>query len=123
MENKARYNVLDDKIVIVVALPDKVRDRSLRRLRFHYYRYKITICRVIIAQRNLSTINKKATVILPKLRWFLGRSDRIRTYGILLPNGPIRAISAKNSFFRPFPPGKPRSSALLSPLFPSALKR
>ena len=59
MENKARYNVLDDKIVIIVTLPDKLRDRPLRCLRFHYYRYKITICRVIIAQRNLSTINNK----------------------------------------------------------------
>lgn len=28
---------------------------------------------------------QKTTVILPKLRWFLGRSDRIRTCGILLP--------------------------------------
>nr|DAP74610.1 MAG TPA: hypothetical protein [Caudoviricetes sp.] len=52
-----------------------------------------------------------------------GRGDRTRTCGILLPNGPMKAISAKNSFFRPFPPGKPRSSALLSPLFPSAPKR
>lgn len=34
MKNKARYNVLDDKIVIIVTLPDKVRDRPLRRLRF-----------------------------------------------------------------------------------------
>ena len=34
MENKARYNVLDDKIVIIVTLPDKVRDRPLRCLRF-----------------------------------------------------------------------------------------
>lgn len=41
MENKARYNVLDDKIVIIVTLPDKVRDRPLRCLRFHYYRTKI----------------------------------------------------------------------------------
>ena len=49
MENKARYNVLDDKIVIIVTLPDKLRDRPLRCLRFHYYRYKIPICRVIIA--------------------------------------------------------------------------
>ena len=50
MENKARYNVLDDKIVIIVTLPDKVRDRPLRCLRFHYSRYQISICRVIIAQ-------------------------------------------------------------------------
>ena len=28
---------------------------------------------------------QKTTVILPKLRWFRGRSDRIRTCGILLP--------------------------------------
>ena len=34
MENKARYNVLDDRIVIIVTLPDKVRDRPLRCLRF-----------------------------------------------------------------------------------------
>ena len=34
MENKARYNVLDDKIVIIVTLPDKLRDRPLRCLRF-----------------------------------------------------------------------------------------
>ena len=34
MENKARYNILDDKIVIIVTLPDKVRDRPLRCLRF-----------------------------------------------------------------------------------------
>ena len=43
MENKARYNVLDDKIVIIVTLPDKVRDRPLRCLRFHYSRYQISI--------------------------------------------------------------------------------
>gem|GEM_PF-5185196 len=41
MENKARYNVLDDKIVIIVTLPDKVRDRSLRCLRF-FGRYSAT---------------------------------------------------------------------------------
>ena len=52
-----------------------------------------------------------------------GRSEGIRTPDILLPNGPMKAISAKNSFFRPFPPGKPRSSALPSPLFPNAPKR
>lgn len=52
-----------------------------------------------------------------------GPSDRVRTCGLMVPNGPMKAISAKNSFFRPFPLGKPRSSALLSPLFPSAPKR
>jgi len=52
-----------------------------------------------------------------------GRGDRIRTCGILVPNEPTRAISAKNNFFRPFPLGKPRSLALLYPLFPSAPKR
>lgn len=30
-----------------------------------------------------------------------GRSDRVRTCGIDIPNGPMKAISAKNSFFRP----------------------
>lgn len=54
---------------------------------------------------------------------FFGRGDRARTCDIQFPNGPMKAISAKNSFFRPFPLGKPRSSALLSPLFPSAPKR
>ena len=52
-----------------------------------------------------------------------GPSDRDRTCGLMVPNGPMKAISTKNSFFRPFPLGKPRSSALLSPLFPSAPKR
>lgn len=52
-----------------------------------------------------------------------GRSEGTRTPDILLPNEPTRAIYAKNNFFRPFPLGKPRSSALLSPLFPSAPKR
>ena len=52
-----------------------------------------------------------------------GPSDRVRTCGLMVPNGPMKAISAKNSFFRPFPLGKPRSSALPSPLFPSAPKR
>lgn len=41
----------------------------------------------------------------------------------LLPNGPMKAIFTKNSFFRPFPLGKPHSSALPSPLFPNAPKR
>lgn len=60
----------------------------------------------------------------PERRSFLyGRSEVIRTPGILLPNGPMKAISAKNSFFRPFPLEKPRSSPLPSPLFPSAPKR
>nr|DAJ39889.1 MAG TPA: hypothetical protein [Caudoviricetes sp.] len=35
----------------------------------------------------------------------------------------MMALSAENRFFRPFPLGKPRSSALLSPLFPNAPKR
>ena len=52
-----------------------------------------------------------------------GRGDRTRTCGILVPNEPMKAISAKNSFFRPFPLGKPRSSPLPSPLFPSGPKR
>ena len=52
-----------------------------------------------------------------------GRGDRTRTCGILLPNGPMKALSAKNSFFRPFLLGKPRSSALPNPLLPSAPKR
>ena len=60
----------------------------------------------------------------PERRSFLhGRSEVIRTPGILLPNGPMKAISAKNSFFCRFPLGKPRSLALLYPLFPSAPKR
>ena len=52
-----------------------------------------------------------------------GRSDRVRTCGLNIPNGPMKAISAKNNFFRPFPLGKPHSLALLYPLFPSAPKR
>lgn len=52
-----------------------------------------------------------------------GRSGEAQTRGLRIPNGPMKEISAKNSFFRPFPPGKPRSSALPSPLFPSAPKR
>lgn len=55
--------------------------------------------------------------------FYSGRGDRIRTCGILVPNEPIRAISAKNNFFRPFPLGKLCSSPLLCPLFPSAPKR
>ena len=59
----------------------------------------------------------------PHFRLIFGRDDRSRTCLNLLPNGPMKAISAKNSFFRPFPLGKPRSSALPSPLFPNAPKR
>ena len=51
-----------------------------------------------------------------------GRSGEAQTRGLRIPNGPMKAISAKNSFFRPFPLGKPRSSALPNPLFPSAPK-
>ena len=52
-----------------------------------------------------------------------GPSDRDRTCGLMVPNEPTRAISAKNNFFRPFPLGKLCSSPLLCPLFPSAPKR
>ena len=52
-----------------------------------------------------------------------GRGDRTRTCGLMVPNGPMKALSAKNSFFRPFLLGKPRSSALPNPLLPSAPKR
>ena len=41
----------------------------------------------------------------------------------LLSNAFMMALSAENGFFRPFPLGKPRSSALLCPLFPNAPKR
>ena len=68
-------------------------------------------------------VKRKCTVILSKLPCIGGCGGGIRTPGILLPNGPMKAISAKNSFFRPFPLGKPRSSALPNPLFPSAPKR
>lgn len=43
--------------------------------------------------------------------------------GILLPNEPMKALSANNSLFRPFPLVKPRSLALPNPLFPNDPKR
>ncbi len=38
-----------------------------------------------------------------------GRVRILEFRASLVPNGPMMAISAKNSFFRPFPLGKPRS--------------
>ena len=64
----------------------------------------------------------KITIYITRQISFFGRSEGTRTPGILLPNGPMKAISAKNSFFRPFPLGKLCSSPLLCPLFPSAPK-
>lgn len=49
--------------------------------------------------------------------------DADDTLGIKFPNAFMMALSAENGFFRPFPLGKPRSLALLYPLFPSAPKR
>ena len=66
---------------------------------------------------------KRTSRFLSTLRFLFGRSDRIRTCGIVVPNAFMMALSAENGFFRPFPLGKPRSLALLYPLFPSAPKR
>jgi len=52
-----------------------------------------------------------------------GASDRVRTCGLMVPNGPMKALSAENGFFRPFPLGKLCSSPLLCPLFPGAPKQ
>ena len=73
---------------------------------------------------SIETKNPNASPIRKVFGLFVcGRDDRSRTCLGQFPNGPMKAISAKNSFFRPFPLGKPRSLALLYPLFPSAPKR
>jgi len=71
----------------------------------------------------LPIARKKPDGFVSKPSGLSGPSDRDRTCGLMVPNAFMMALSAENGFFRPFPPGKPRSSALPSPLFPSAPKR
>ena len=67
---------------------------------------------------NSSQAQKKPTVILSKLRWTYGPSDRVRTCGLMVPNLSGKLFLLVYSDFQPFPICFTYSLTLLSSLFP-----